>query len=343
MSSYWRSRSRPCCGGGGRIDANGPHSRPRLGKVKALSKILVTGGAGFIASHIVDRLVELGHDVIVVDNLATGYRENVNPAARFYELDVRGAEFARLVEVERPEIINHHAAQTMVRVSTEQPDYDAQVNVLGFINLLTAAARAEVRKVIFASSGGTVYGACQRLPISEDQPFAPESPYGITKAAGEYYLRYFAANCGVHYTALRYANVFGPRDTISSEHVITVFARRLLDGLPPVIHWDGEQAKDYVYVDDAVRANILALDRGDDQAYNIGSGRPVSVNAIYQLLVDIMGIRIEAEHGPKRVGDVRLFYFDCSKAARELGWAPQVPFEQGVAQTVEWFRRSAPR
>jgi UDP-glucose 4-epimerase len=305
-----------------------------------MSKILVTGGAGFIGSHIVDRLIELRHKVIVVDNLATGYRRNVNPAARFYELDVRDPEFARLIEAERPEVINHHAAQTMVRVSTEQPQYDAQVNILGILNLLTAAAKSGVRKVIFASSGGTVYGTCQHLPITESEPFAPESPYGISKATSEFYLRYFAANGGVHYTALRYANIFGSRDTISSEHVITVFAKRLLQGVPPIIHWDGEQAKDYLYVDDAVQANVLALERGDDQAYNIGSGQPVSVNAIYRLLVKMTGINIEAQHGPKRVGDVRLFYFDCSKAARELDWKPQIPFEAGIARTLEWFRQA---
>jgi UDP-glucose 4-epimerase len=303
-------------------------------------KILVTGGAGFIASHIVDRLIELGHTVMVVDNLATGYRENVNPSARFYEMDVRDPEFARLILAERPEVIDHHAAQTMVRVSTERPNYDAQVNVLGIINLLTAASKAGVRKVIFASSGGTVYGTCQHLPITEAEPFAPESPYGISKAASEYYLRYFAANAGVHYTALRYANIFGSRDTISSEHVITVFAKRLLQGLPPVIHWDGEQAKDYLYVDDVVEANVLALHRGDDQAFNIGSGKPVSVNAIYDLLVELTGIAIKAEHGPKRVGDVRLFYFDCSKAARELGWTPRVSFKDGVTRTLDWFRQT---
>lgn len=303
-----------------------------------MSKILVTGGAGFIGSHLVDRYLELGHDVIAVDNLATGYRANVNPAARFYQVDVRDGEFARLIALERPEIINHHAAQTMVRVSTEQPEYDAQVNVLGVINLLRAAAEAGVRKVIFASSGGTVYGTCRRLPITEKEPFAPESPYGISKAASEYYLRYYAANGGPCYTALRYANIFGPRDTISSEHVITVFIHRLFAGLPPVIHWDGEQAKDYLYVDDAVEANVLALERGDNQAYNIGSGRPVSVNAIYRLLVEVTGIRIAPEHGPRRTGDVRLFYFDCSKAAAELGWRPRIPFEEGLARTVAWYR-----
>jgi UDP-glucose 4-epimerase len=306
-----------------------------------LSKILVTGGAGFIGSHIVDRLIGLGHKVIVVDNLATGVRENVNPAARFFQADVRDAEFGRLILLERPEVINHHAAQTMVRVSTEQPEYDAQVNVLGMLNLLQAAAQAGVRKVIFASSGGTVYGTCKRLPITEEEPLAPESPYGISKAAGELYLRYYAANGGPCYTALRYANIIGPRDTVSSEHVVTVFIHQLLAGRPPVIHWDGEQAKDYLYVDDAVEANVLALDRGDDQAYNIGSGQPVSVNEIYRLLTRVTGTHISAGHGPKRIGDVRLFYFDCSKAARELGWRPRVPFAEAVARTVAWYRAKA--
>lgn len=304
-----------------------------------MSKILVTGGAGFIGSHIVDRLVEMGHHVIVVDNLTTGRRANVNPSARFYELDVCGPEFAHLIMVERPEVIDHHAAQTMVRVSTERPGHDAQVNILGLINLLTAAAEAGVRKVIFASSGGTVYGTCRRLPIKEDEPLAPESPYGISKAASEHYLRYFAANKSVRYTALRYANIFGPRDTVGSEHVITVFARRLFEGLPPIIHWDGEQAKDYLYVDDAVQANILALDSGDNQVYNIGSGYPISVNAIYRMLVEMTGIAIKAQHGPKRVGDIRQFYFDCGKAARELGWRPRVPFELGLARTLDWFKQ----
>ena len=213
-------------------------------------------------------------------------------------MDVRSPEFARLIIAERPEVINHHAAQTMVRVSTEQPAYDAEVNILGMINLLQAASQASVRKVIFSSSGGTIYGTCQRLPIAEDEPFAPESPYGISKAASEFYLRYFAAIQGVHYVALRYANIFGPRDTISSEHVITVFIDRLLAGQTPIIHWDGEQAKDYLYVDDAVQANVLALNSGDDQAYNIGSGMPVSVNTIYNLLVEATGIRIPAESAP---------------------------------------------
>jgi len=303
-----------------------------------VSKIIVTGGAGFIGSHIVDRYIELGHEVIAVDNLATGYAENVNPDARFYELDVRSTEFAQLILSERPEVINHHAAQTKVQTSNEQPDYDADVNILGIINLLRSAAATKVRKVIFASSGGTVYGTCDRLPISETEPFSPQSPYGISKTTSEFYLRYFAANWSVSYTALRYANIYGPRDTISSEHVITVFISRLLKGKTPIIHWDGEQAKDYVFVDDVTAANVLALDLGDNEAYNIGYGEPTTVNTIYHQLVNVSGIDIPAQYGPKRMGDVRLFYLDSSKAEQELGWRPRVTSGEGLECTLAWYQ-----
>jgi UDP-glucose 4-epimerase len=300
-------------------------------------KILVTGGAGFIGSHIVDRYIELGHDVIVVENLATGNQDNVNPAARFFLIDVRSSEFAELIRTEKPEVINHHAAQTLVRVSTEQPVFDADVNVLGIINLLQAATAAGVRKVIFASSGGTVYGTRDVLPITEDTPFSPESPYGISKVSSEFYLRYYAANWGVAYTALRYANIFGPRDTVSSEHVITVFATQMIKGQTPTIHWDGEQAKDYLYVGDVVEANVLALTKGDNEAYNLGAGQAISVNAIFEKIRDILDIDVQPNYGPKRLGDVRLFYLDSAKAQRELGWRPQAPFDQALARTVLWY------
>lgn len=303
-----------------------------------MSRILVTGGAGFIGSHVVDRYVAMGHDVLVADTLRTGSRANLNPAARFFELDVRSDAFADLVLGERPDVISHHAAQTMVRPSTEDPVFDTQVNVQGLLNLMQASVKAGVRKVIFASSGGTVYGTSDRLPISEDHPFSPESPYGISKAASEYYLRYYAANYPVRFTALRYANVFGERDELSSEHVITVFSRLLLRGEIPTIHWDGEQAKDYVHVADVADANALALDRGDNAAFNIGCGQPTSVNEIYRLLSGILGVAAEPKRGPKRVGDVRLVYFDCGKAGRELGWAPRVAFGDGLARTVAWYR-----
>jgi len=303
-----------------------------------VSKIIVTGGAGFIGSHIVDRYIELGHEVIAVDNLTTGFAENVNPAARFHEIDVRSSEFADFILSERPEVINHQAAHTKIQTSNEQPDYDADVNILGIINLLKSAADAAVRKVIFASSGGTVYGTCDRLPISETEPFSPQSPYGISKTTSEFYLRYFAANWNVNYTALRYANIYGPRDTISSEHVITVFISRLLDGKTPIIHWDGEQAKDYVFVDDVATANVLALDLGDNEAYNIGFGEPTTVNTIYHQLVNLSGIDIPTEYRPKRMGDVRLFYLDSSKAKRELGWRPKITLDEGLESTFSWYQ-----
>jgi len=306
-------------------------------------KILVTGGAGFIGSHIVDRYIELGHDVLVVDNLATGSQDNVNPAARFCPLDVRSHEFADLIQAEKPEVINHHAAQTLVRVSTEQPVFDADVNVLGIINLLQAAAGAGVRKVIFASSGGTVYGVQEKLPITEDTPFAPQSPYGISKTSSEFYLRYYAANWGVAYTALRYANIFGPRDTVSSEHVITVFATQMIKGATPIIHWDGEQAKDYLYVGDVVAANVLALTKGDNEAYNLGAGQAISVNTIFEQIRDILDVDVQPQYGPKRLGDVRLFYLDSAKARKELGWRPQAPFSEALRKTVLWYHHHLPK
>ncbi len=302
-------------------------------------KVCVTGGAGFIGSHLVDALVEEGHQVVVVDNLATGYERNLNPKAQFYKLDIRSPELAAVFEQERPELVNHHAAQTMVRTSTEDPFYDADVNVTGLLNLLNNCLKFGVRKIIFASSGGTVYGSRARLPIGEEQPFAPESPYGITKVASEHYLRYFAHNFDLKYTSLRYANVYGPRDHVSSEHVITVFSEQLLRGERPTIHWDGEQAKDYVYIDDAVRANLLVMNEGDNQAYNVGSGAPLSVNSIHVHLSRLTGTDIEPAHGPKRLGDVRLFYLDCSKAKRELGWEPRIDLEEGLRRTVAYYRQ----
>lgn len=306
-------------------------------------KVLVTGGAGFIGSHLVAALVASGHETLVVDNLATGEQQNVAAAARFFLMDIRDPALPDLLEQERPEVVYHQAAQTMVRTSTEDPFYDADVNVRGMLNLLTGCVRSGVGKVIFASSGGTVYGTCDTLPIPEERPLHPESPYGITKTVGEYYLRYFSSSFGLRYTTLRYANVYGPRDHVSSEHVITVFADTLLSGGVPTIHWDGEQAKDYVYVDDAVRANLLAMERGDDQAYNIGSGGSVSVNRLYDLISRSLGKRdLHPKQGPKRLGDVRLFYLDCHKAEAELGWQPSVTLEDGLERTLDWYKRRSP-
>ena len=301
-------------------------------------RVLVTGAAGFVASHIVDALVRRGDDVTAVDNLASGDRRQVPEAATFVACDVRTTEFASLVETARPEAIIHHAAQPQVGPSIRDPFHDLDVNVRGLLVLLTAASRAGVRQIVYASSGGTVYGSAESLPIREDARTLPESPYAITKLAGEHYVRYFGKAGGFASTILRYANIYGPRDHVSSEHVITVFAERMLTGQPCVIQWDGEQAKDYVYVSDIVRANLRAVDLRRDGTFNVGSGRPTSVNQIYRALEGIIGPQPPPAHAPKRPGDVREFYLDCARAGEYLQWQADVTLEAGLRETVAWYR-----
>ncbi|MHB1131347.1 MAG: NAD-dependent epimerase/dehydratase family protein [Chloroflexota bacterium] len=301
-------------------------------------KALVTGGAGFIGSHLVDLLLCEGHAVAVVDNLVTGRRDNLNPRADFYELDIASPDLPALITAVRPEVVFHQAAQMSVKVSTDDPAYDARVNVLGLINLLDACAANGVRKVVYASSGAT-YGNPQYLPMDEDHPQRPEAPYGITKMAGEYYLTYYALDHGLAFTALRYGNVYGPRqDSHGEAGVVAIFVRVLLSGGTPVIHWDGDQTRDYVYVTDVARANLLAASLGDGRAYCIGTGVGTSVNRLYSALCETMGVSVAPEHGPRRPGDLRAAYFDCSRARAELGWAPTVSLAEGLLHTVEALR-----
>lgn len=304
-------------------------------------KILVTGGAGFVGSHLVDGLLDAGHDVVVVDNLVSGERRNLSESARFYEADIRAPEMQEILQSEQPEAVFHLAAQTTVRGSTNDPKYDADVNIMGLINLLQGCAVAGVRKVTFSSSGGTVYGDTQHLPVKETEHLSPVSPYGITKMASEFYIRYFAGAHGMKFSILRYSNIYGPRDHASSEHVITVFIDMLLAGRTPTIHWDGEQSKDYLFATDCVAANIATLTAGDNEVFNVGSGKPLSVNEIYRALTQAMGVDIKPEYGPKRPGDVRTFYLDISRAEHDLGWKPQVSFEDGLRRTIESYRQPA--
>lgn len=304
-------------------------------------KILVTGGAGFIGSHVVDILLAAGHQVSIVDNLwaeGGGRMENVNPRARFYEMDIRDAALSRVFDEERPEVICHLAAQHSVKISTDDPAHDAEVNILGLINLLQCATRFGARKVVFSSSGAT-YGTVDEMPVDENTPRNPESPYGITKMSSEYYLRYWKDMHGLDFTALRYGNVYGPRqDPAGEAGVIAIFARAILLGEPVRIDWDGEQQKDYVFVQDVARANLLALTSGDGEAYCIAIGEGTSVNALFRGLVDVIGHDVQIAHAPKRPGDIYLTYFDCSKADRELGWRAEVPLEKGLRLTVDHFR-----
>jgi UDP-glucose 4-epimerase len=301
-------------------------------------KILITGGAGFVASHIVDACVARGDDVVVVDNLSSGALENVNARAKFVACDIRSDTCVALIESERPEVIIHHAAQPQVGPSIRDPFHDLEVNGRGLLVVLSAAVRAGVRQVVYASSGGTVYGTIEHLPISEDFPTYPENPYGTTKLAGEHYLRYFARVGKFAGTVLRYANVYGPRDHVSSEHVITVFAEHMLKCKTCTVHWDGEQAKDYVYISDIVRANIMAIDARASGIFNIGSGRGVSVNSIFAMLEHIIGPQPTPHQAPKREGDVRAFYLDCTRARDAFGWEPITPMPEGLTGTVAWFR-----
>ncbi len=304
-------------------------------------KILVTGGAGFIGSHVVDVLIEAGHTVAVVDCLwehGGGRMDNLNPRATFYKMDVRDAALAQVFEKEKPDAICHLAAQHSVKISTDDPAYDAQVNILGLINLLQCATRFGARKIVFSSSGAT-YGTADKMPVDEKTPQRPESPYGITKLASEHYLAFWKAMYGLDFTALRYGNVYGPRqDPTGEAGVIAIFARQVLLGLPVRIDWDGEQQKDYVYARDVARANLLALTRGSGEAYCIATGVGASVNALYRGLAEIVGKSCEIVRAPKRPGDIYLTYFDCSKAARELEWKPQVGLQDGLRLTVEFFK-----
>ncbi|NLS75979.1 MAG: NAD-dependent epimerase/dehydratase family protein, partial [Chloroflexi bacterium] len=288
-------------------------------------KILVTGGAGFIGSHVVDRFIAEGHDVVVVDNLSTGRRANLNPKATFYEMDLRSPQLAEVFERERPEAIDHHAAQAEVRRSVADPVFDAEVNILGSLNLLQNAAKYGVRKAIYISSGGAIYGEPEYMPCDEKHPVRPMSPYGVTKHTVEHYLYLYKQLHGLDYTVLRYANVYGPRQDPNGEAgVVAIFVGQMLNGGKPIIYGDGRQERDFVYVADCARANALALTRGEGEAFNIGSGVPLSVNGLFELLKQITGYAGEARYGSAKAGDILRIYLDASKAKRELGWEPTV-------------------
>ncbi|HVA88812.1 MAG TPA: NAD-dependent epimerase/dehydratase family protein [Chloroflexota bacterium] len=304
-------------------------------------RILVTGGAGFIGSHVADAFLAAGHDVVVVDSLWShggGKREHVSPQARFYEVDVRSPDLRAVIEKERPEVISHHAAQHSVKFSTDEPAYDVDVNLLGLINLLGASQAAGTRKVIFASSAAT-YGTVDALPINEDTRQLPDSPYGATKLASEHYLRFWHKERGLSFTALRYGNVYGPRqDPTGEAGVVAIFARRFLARQGVTIYWDGDQTRDYVYVGDVARANLLALSTADQERLCIGTGVETSVNDLYRGLAEFTGFEAPITWQPRRPGDPRANRFDARRAAEKLGWKPEVTFKDGLRLTVEWFK-----
>jgi UDP-glucose 4-epimerase len=303
-------------------------------------RILVTGGAGFIGSHITDALLADGHDVIVVDNLVTGTRQNLNPRARFYEADIRDQDATTaMLAQERPEIIIHEAAQLDVRRSVADPAYDADVNLIGGLRLVQQGLQHGLKKVIFASSGGALYGETEQIPTPEDHPTAPISPYGVAKLSFEHYLHYYHVVHGLAYVALRYANVYGPRQSAHGEAgVVAIFCERLLRGETPTIYGDGESSRDYVYVGDVVEANRRAVQSDTTSAYNVGTGVETTVNEVFAQISALTGANKQAQHGAAKLGEQRRSCLDFGQIQRELGWQPQVSLAEGLAQTVASFR-----
>jgi UDP-glucose 4-epimerase len=305
-------------------------------------RILVTGGAGFIGSHTVEALVREGvGDVAVVDNLSSGRREQLNSAARLHKVDLRDAgAVAAVIEREKPSVIFHFAAQMDVRRSVADPVLDAEVNIVGFLGLIETARRRGLKRIIFASTGGAIYGEQDQLPTGEDCPPQPVSPYGVAKLATENYLYFYRVQYGVDYLALRYANVYGPRqDPHGEAGVVAIFCHRILDGRPVTIYGDGEQTRDYVHVKDVVRANLMAFSSPVSGALNIGTGIETSVNRLYDELQQRAGVSRPAEYAPARPGEQRRSAISPARAAATLGWSPAVTLSDGLGETFEYFAR----
>ncbi|HTV91833.1 MAG TPA: NAD-dependent epimerase/dehydratase family protein [Verrucomicrobiae bacterium] len=309
-------------------------------------RIIVTGGAGFIGSHIVDAYLSAGHEVLVLDSLwehGGGRRINVPERANFVHMDIRDNQgVMRIFHEFKPQIVSHHAAQHSVAISSRDPKFDAEVNVLGMLNVLDASVKNDVKKVVFASSGAT-YGTPDHLPMNEATPQRPESPYGITKMVTEHYLRFYKNEKGLDFTALRYGNVYGPRQDPNGEAgVIAIFIGKFLKREGVRIDWDGEQTRDYIYVKDIAQLNVLALDKGSGGCYAIGTNTRTSVNDVYRALVEISGFEAPVTHAPKRPGDARDAQFDASLVKKDLGWKAQTKILDGMRETYNYFKSLVP-
>jgi UDP-glucose 4-epimerase len=302
-------------------------------------KVLVTGGAGFIGSHICDRLVEDGHDLVILDDLSTGHVEQLHPRARFYQMDLGSHWLDEMFRIEQPEAVIHQAAQASVRRSVEDPVVDARVNVLGTASLLQASVRHGVRRFLFASTGGALYGDAEVTPTPEDYATLPVSPYGASKLAGEVYLRTFHALHGLSYAALRYANVYGPRqDPHGEAGVIAIFARRLLSGEPARINGDGRQTRDFVYVGDVADANARALQSPAIGSFNVGTGKETAINQIFSILKRLTGSDQPEQRGPGLAGEQKRSVVDAGRIAETMDWKPKTDLETGLEATVRYFR-----
>jgi UDP-glucose 4-epimerase len=313
-------------------------------------KILVTGGAGFIGSHVVDSYIAEGHEVIVVDSLFTGKRKNLNASAKFYLMDIRSDLLKVVFEIERPEIVNHHAAQPSVPASMENPLFDTEVNIGGLLNLLECSVKYGVRKVIFSSSGGAIYGEAETIPTPEEYPPRPLSPYAISKFSSEHYLNCYRNHYGLDFTNLRYANIYGPRQVPHGEaSVVAIFMGKLLAGeVPTVYHHEGEpegMIRDYCYAEDVARANLFAVGKGSGETFNIGTGTGTVTTDLYHTILALMrdsgyakeSIFDEPKKGPARPGDVRRSSLDTAKAKNLFGWTSENNLKAGLAKTLNWL------
>jgi UDP-glucose 4-epimerase len=308
-------------------------------------RILVTGGAGFIGSHVVDAYIAAGHEVAVLDNFSTGREDNVNGSAVVHRVDLRDQpQVEKAVASFRPELVNHHAAQSEVPKSVADPTYDAQVNIIGGLNLLKSSVDHGVRKVIFSSTGGALYGEPDVVPADEEHPVRPLSPYGTSKLAFEQYLGTFRRTFGMDYTVLRYANIYGARQDFAAEEgrVIAIFASRMLAGKPVTIDGTGEQSRDMLHVGDVATANLAVLESGSGGTFHISTGIAVTINDLYRKLAVLTDYRLEPNYGPSRKGDVYRIALDNERARNQLGWEPRVSLEEGLSLTVDYFREHVP-
>ena len=300
---------------------------------------LVTGGAGFIGSHVADALLAEGHDVHVLDNLSTGFPWKVPEGALLFDRDIRSDEAASLFAEHEYDCLVHHAAQMDVRTSVDDPGFDADVNIRGLLNLMEAGTNHGLRKVIFASTGGAIYGEPEYTPQDEQHPLQPVSPYGVAKLAAEKYLYYYQSEHDINTVSLRYANIYGPRQNPHGEAgVVAIFTKEMLRDGQPVINGPGEQTRDYVYVGDVVKANLAALDYEGSGVFNVGTGRETSVNELFHTLREETRADVKETHGPAKPGEQQRSVLGHERAQNKLGWAPQVPLAEGLRRTVQWFR-----
>ena len=306
-------------------------------------KMLVTGAAGFIASHVADAYVDAGHEVVILDDLSRGSKRNLNPKCRFYQCDVRDREaIQKIFHSEKPAIVNHHAAQMDVRRGVREPLFDAQVNILGSLNLIEASLANGVQRFIYIASAGAGYGEPKELPVREDYPINPITPYGISKHTIEHYLFTFHFLYQLEYVVLRYGNVYGPRQSSQGEAgVFATFSEQMLSGIQPVIYGDGSKVRDYVYITDVVAANVAALESGTSEIFNISSGMQTTDQEVFDLVRDLLGKSIHPEYVAVRPGEIDRICLDISKAERLLGWKPQVSLKEGARRTVAYFKEQA--